>query len=323
MRNLLIPVSFCHTERSEASGFNALPNCLRQTHSLSLRVKNLLIVVFVLIITSVNAQTLKIRDRKPDAITGSQFAASINDTALTLKQREKIIYKAIKKGNIPLFYRNLCKITDTATIAGTATTITYFVLPNYIAIGSDADYFYCPMTPALAQRVANKLKCSLPTRKIADQIYRAATVKLSPLPIPPTPAMTTVPIFIKHNQMVRQQLDSLGSKYVPGSLVDGDKKNVIISNRIYNDTSDFHVVIYGWHKLSGKAIQPVYARHLNSWADYSHGIRLVQNTAWVNGKKTSIKKVLQSEHLHILLSDEGVIERPFYPVVWTEEQTKK
>lgn len=260
-----------------------------------------------------NAQVLKIRERKPGALTGSQFAQSISDTALSLKDREHIIYKTIKQGNIPNFYRKLVKITDSMKVNYQSMVISYYVLPDYIAIGSDDDYFYCPMTPGLAQRVANKLKCSLPTRQIADDIYQYALTKLSPLPIPPTPAMVTVPVFIRHNQMLRFQLDSLASRYTPGNLTAGNKKDVIISNRIYNDTSDYHVVIYGWHKPNGKAIQPVYAKHLNTWADYSHGIRLIQRDVWVNGKKMDIRKVLSSPTLNVLLSDEGPISKPYYP----------
>ncbi len=273
----------------------------------------LLLIACLCIPFCLNAQTLKIRDRKPGALNGSQFAASISDTALTLQKREQIIYKAIKKGNVPAFYRKLVLVTDSAKIGDKAISIRYYVLPDYIAVGADTDYFYCPMTPALAQRVANKLKCSLPTRKMVDKIYLQAQVKLAPLPIPPTPAMVTVPVFVRHNQMVISQRDSLQYNYSPGLMVGGNKKDVIVSNRIYNDTSAFHVVIYGWHKKTGKAIQPLYARHLNTWADYSHGIRLIQNKVWVDGKKTRIKRVLKSEHLHILLSDEGVIKRPYYP----------
>jgi hypothetical protein len=275
--------------------------------------QRLIIIPFLLLTICIKAQTLKIRDRKPDAPTGSQFAASISDSALTLQQREKIIYKTIKRGNVPAFYRKLVQVTDTAIINNTQTVISYYALPDYVAIGTDTDCFYCPMTPGLAQRVANKLKCSLPTRKMVNQIYEQASVKLSPHPIPPTSAMTTVPVFIKHNTLLKLQRDSLGNQFELGKLVAGNKKDVIISNRIYNDTSNCHVVIYGWHKTNGKAIQPLYARHLNSWADYSHGIRLIQRKVWVNGKKTNIKKVLRSEHLNILLSDEGLIEKPYYP----------
>lgn len=273
-----------------------------------------LILIILFIPFCLNAQTLKIRDRKADALTGSQFAKSISDTALSLKDREHIIYKAIKRGNIPNFYRKLIKITDSMKVNYQQMVITYYVLPDYIAIGTDTNYFYCPMTPGLAQRVANKLKCSLLTKQLSDDVYRHAGTKLSPLPIPPTPAMTTVPLFIRHDKMVKAQLDSLGINYKQGSLTAGNKKDVIISNRIYNDTSAYHVVIYGWHRLNGKAIQPVYARHLNTWADYSHGIRLIQRDVWVNGKKMDIRKVLSSPQLNVLLSDDGPIAKPFYPV---------
>ncbi len=275
--------------------------------------QSLLLITLLLITSVIQAQTLKIRNRKPGALTGSQFAVSISDTGIHLAQREKIIYKAIKKGNVPSFYRKMVLVSDTAKVDGAMAEINYYVLPDYIAIGTDSDYFYCPMTPALAQRVANKLRCSLPTHKMVNNIYLHAGIKLAPLPIPPTPTMTSVPMFVRHNKMVKSQLDSLRDAYTPGMLTAGDKKDVIISNRIYNDTSAFHVVIYGWHRKNGKAIQPLFAKHLNNWADYSHGIRLIQRTVWVNSKKTSIKKVLKSEHLNILLSDEGLIKKPFYP----------
>jgi len=39
----------------------------------------------------------------------------------------------------------------------------------------------------------------------------------------------------------------------------------------------------------------------------------VQKKIWVDEKKTSLQKVLRSETLHPLLSDEGVIAYPEYP----------
>ena len=275
--------------------------------------KVLLIIWGLLCTQMLYGQQLKIKQRKADALSGSRFAASVSDTAIRLKQREKLIYRQVRQGNIPAFYRRMVEVSDTATINNVPTTVTYYVLPDYLAIGTDSDYFYCPMTPALAQRVANKLKCSLPTRKMVDMIYRHATVKLAPRPIPPSVEMTTVNVFLKHNAPIKRQRDSVLEIYPPGSLVAGNKKDIIISNKIYNDTSAYHVVIYGWHKLNGLPIQPVYAKHLNTWADYSHGVRLVQDKIWVNGKKTSIKKVLRSGKLNALLSDEGQIKKPRYP----------
>ena len=77
------------------------------------------------------------------------------------------------------------------------------------------------------------------------------------------------------------------------------------------------MVIYGWHYQSGSPIQPVYSGHDEFYADYSHGIRAVLDTVLVNDEAVHIDAVLQDPVLHELLSDEGVIELPFYPLETT------
>ena len=99
---------------------------------------------------------------------------------------------------------------------------------------------------------------------------RAATVKLAPSPIPPTPAMTTVPVFLRHNETVLAQR----SGEPPGRLVAGHKKDVVIANKVFATTGK--VAIYGWHRAVGKPIQPLYTGHTAAWVDYSHGVRLVR-----------------------------------------------
>lgn len=260
--------------------------------------------------STAGAQQLKLKARKKNALTGSEFAKSIADSSLTLQQREVLIFKEIKSGNIPDFLRTLQELQDTIQLNSTQfSTIKYNVLPDYLAIGSNDDYIYIPTTPILAQRIAYLLKCSLPTKKIVDKIYKNASIKLEPQPMPPTKAMTTVPIFVAHNELVKRQL----KPYLKGKLTAGHQKDVIISNKIYGEQTP-RVVIYGWHKLDGKAIQPVYNKHTNTWVDYSHGIRLIQNKVWVNGKKTTLQKVLSDPNLNLLLSDEGIIEKAYYPI---------
>ncbi len=276
--------------------------------------KFILIIFLTLVATASFGQQLKLKKRSPAALSGSEFSKSVRDTTITLAEREKIIFKEIRSGNIPDFYRDLAEVKDTIVSNGTTHTIRYFVIPDFIAIGSNDDYFYCPMKPQLAQEVANLFKCNLPTRKISDNIYKSASVKLVPEPIPPSPQMTTIPVFEKHNTLVNTQRKLSLAQHPLGSLVAGNKKDVIISNKIYNDKGVLRVVIYGWHKPDGKAIQPLYNGHSTIHVDYSHGIRMVQDKVWVNGKKTSVQKVLASEALNSLLSDEGVIASPFYPV---------
>ena len=68
------------------------------------------------------------------------------------------------------------------------------------------------------------------------------------------------------------------------------------------------VVIYGWHYTSGSPIQPLYNGHEETYADYSHGIRLVQNAITVDGGPNTITNVLTNPSLVALLSDEGPSE---------------
>ena len=276
--------------------------------------KYVLLLFFSILVVECHSQHLKLKKRAANALSGSEFSKSIRDSSLSLEKREEIIFNEIQSGNIPSFYRKLAVIRDTAMIMGQLQTIRYYVLPDYLAIGSDSDYFYCPMRPQLAQKVADLLDCSLPTRKISDRIYYTAKVKMMPQPIPPSKAMITVPVFERHTRMVHQQREQSIRQYPLGNLVAGNKKDVVISNMIYNSKNQLRVAIYGWHKPDGKAIQPLHNGHTTDHVDYSHGIRLIQNKLWLNGKKSTVRAILESQNLHPLLSDEGMIRTAYYPL---------
>lgn len=262
-----------------------------------------------------NAQLLHLKKREINASGGKAFALSISDSSLTLYEREKIIYKEIKKGNVPDFLRKLIEIKNNILIEGDSTIyhISYYVLSDYFAIGSNDDYFYVPMTPILAQKVANLTHCTLPTKNMVDEIYANAKIKLKPQNIAPTKAMTTVPVFIAHTDSVLKQLKPLVNQHNNGELTAGNKKDIIISNKIFGESTP-RVVIYGWHRAERNPIQPVYNKHTNLWADYSHGVRLIQNKIFIGGKKTTIKKALANVQLSRLFSSEGVIKRAYYPI---------
>ena len=271
------------------------------------------VLAALFIAQSLYSQVLHLKPRKADAMSGSYFAKSIADTSLSLEKRESIIFSEIKKGNVPNFLRKLKLIKDSVTIDQQLYVIEFYVLPDYMAIGSNEDFCYVPMTPILAQKIADLTKASLPTRQTVNRIYQNATIKLEPQPIPPNKLMTTAPVFIKHNELVNAQLIPYLNEHINSSLTAGHKKDIVISNKIYGEKSN-RVVIYGWHKLDGKPIQPLYNKHVNTWADYSHGVRLIQNKIWVNGKRTTVAEVLAEPNLNVLLSDEGVILKSFYPI---------
>jgi len=270
------------------------------------------IVCLILCLSSFSsAATLNIPPRPAGALKGSEFVNLV--TSMTQDAREQNIYNQISIGNIPDFYRTLCAVTVTANLSGQDHTVIYYVTPDYLAIGSDDDYFLCPMTPTMAQQVADLLQCSLPTRKMVDAIWTQAAVKLAPAPIPPSAQMTTVPVFNQHNTMVWNQRQPVLSQFPLGALVGGDKKDVVITNRIYTAPAPPRVAIYGWHQLNGTPIQPLTTVHASTYADYSHGIRLANLKLLVDGQEKTIPEVLADSVLSALLSDEGVISTPRYP----------
>ena len=258
-----------------------------------------------------NTRELNIMPRAANARNGTQIVPIISD--LTLEEREDYIYKEVKNGNIPDFLRNMVKVSARTSIKGTFKYINYYVLPDYLALGSDEDYFLCPMTPGLAQKLAEEFDCFLPTRRMVDQIWEAAKVKMQPQPIPPSDKMTTVPVFDQHNSDVGAQRQTFIASGTLGTLVSGNKKDIIISNLIYRSPDPRRVIIYGWHDTTGKNIQPVYAGHNYNYVDYSHGIRLIQNKVYLDDLEIQASEVLSSEEIKSLLSDEGKILKPYYP----------
>lgn len=266
-------------------------------------------ILLLCISSSIFAQTLNVPARQATAMNGSQFVTAI--TPLSFTNRENLIMQEVVNGNVPNFYRTLSAVTSTAIISGTLQSVTYYVIPDYLAIGCDTNYFLCPMSPIIATKIGDSIGCTLPTRKMVNDIYAQAALKLQPLTIPASGTMTTVQAFAQHNDMVYAQRSPSVATYPLGTLVGGDKKDVVISNQIY--TTAGRVVIYGWHTSVGNPIQPLSNVHADTYMDYSHGMRFVQNAVIYNGTPTTVKDILISPTLYPLLSDEGSINPPEYP----------
>jgi len=247
--------------------------------------------------------------RSTSAPGGTEFARKI--AALPLAEREKEIKVQIVAGNLPDFLRRLCPVPVTNTIAGRTHTAVFYVTPDYLAVGSDEDYFLAPMSPQTAQQIADALHCSLPTPRMVDSIHHAAAVKLAPSPIPPNPQMTSVAVFSNHNATVRAQRAAHLAEYPLGALVAGHKKDVVLTARLAYAPGK--VAIYGWHQTNGVPIQPLYLGHAASWVDYSQCIRLVSDSLLVDGQPYKLREVLANPELVELVSDEGVILSVRYP----------
>ena len=112
--------------------------------------------------------------------------------------------------------------------------------------------------------------------------------------------MTSVAYLRAHDRTISEQQRS----YPPGTLVSGSKKDVVLTPRLAAVPGK--VAIYGWLRPDGAAIQPLSTVHVAWYADYSHGIRLVSDTVFVDGQARSVFDLLEDPARVGLVSDEGV-----------------
>lgn len=250
-----------------------------------------------------------IPERPAEATEGTAFCSTLPQ-ALDHVREERLLAEFLTNSNVPDFYRNFVEVT--AQIG--SSELVMRVAPDYLVIGSDVDHVRIPLNPLSAQKVADAWGCLLPTKKIVDLIWKAAPNKLSPQPLPPTSQMTSVQWFLRNNDLIEKQLKAL-STFSLGQLVAGHKKDVVITSKTF--VVQNKVAIYGWHEKNGHAIQgpqPNASSHDASYADYSHGIRLVDQECVLDGAPTTVQAVLADPVLCKLLSEEGPVREPRYKV---------
>lgn len=248
--------------------------------------------------SAVTALTRRIPPRPRSAMTGSQFADAVEH--LDSAARERAILRELLDGNLPSFLRDLVPVELTDR-AGTQTTI--FVMPDYLAIGSDEDYLRIPMNLPTAMVVADAFGFLLPTRKMVNAIYEQSGHHFVPEPLPAGPRMTSTDYYRLHNALVEKQ--ARADAVTAGTLVSGHKKDVVLTNLLTRTPG--RIAIYGWHRHSGAPIQPLSTVHGACYADYSHGIRLIADMAWEGGELRPVRDLLHDASIAPALSDEGII----------------
>ncbi|MBI1418962.1 MAG: hypothetical protein GC146_17255 [Limimaricola sp.] len=240
------------------------------------------------------------------ALTGSEFLKSVIN--LWGPDRDAAVVQQVLSGNIPSFLRNLTPVNFSGTTAdGRGVTITLCVMPDYLAIGDDADFVRMPMGLPAAAKIAQRFHFLLPTTTMVDAIYAQAQNHLPPRPMPAGAQMTSTAYLARHNQTVSAQLGAAAG--AGEQLTAGQKKDIVLTNRLLSARGK--VAIYGWHRTNGQPIQPLSTVHQASYADYSHGLRLVSDTAIVNGRSMSLADVLADPQLSGIISREGPISNAY------------
>ncbi|MDP2643338.1 MAG: hypothetical protein Q8P24_00195 [Desulfobacterales bacterium] len=248
------------------------------------------------------AETIPPRPR--DAIGGPAFARQT--AQMTGAQRQEAALNELRRGNTPEFLRHLKPVRLSYAPAGKREIrAVVWVMPDYLAIGSTDDFLRMPLDYWTAIDIANTWGFILPTRRIVDAIYKQSPCHLKPDPLPPGPEMRSSAYYLEHRSKIKAQREKAGCAL--GELTSGHKKDVVLSNRLNEKPG--RIAIYGWHRQTGKPIQPLSTVHGERYADYSHGVRLVYQTVWIDEKPRSILDVLQDPDLAPVLTYEGVLRR--------------
>ncbi len=238
------------------------------------------------------------------AMTGSEFAKYI--FSMDGRLREHAIVDQILAGNMPDFLKKLKTVKLVHRFEDQkVVSATIFVTPDYLAIGSDSDFLSIPMGLYSATEITARFGFILPTKKMVDAIFGQSAFHLNPEPMAPGPEMRSTGYYLEHNRMIREQRLTIGCPL--DTLISGTKKDVVLTNLLARAIG--RIAIYGWHRLSGAPIQPLSTVHNATYADYSHGIRLVSETVLIDNQARSIYDVLEDPRLAKVLSDEGAIPK--------------
>ena len=246
---------------------------------------------------------------KPEAsISGREFMISID--TVEFWKREDMIVDAILSGNMPSELKQFQKIVFTTPIVDSVKIlrkphkVEILVLADYLSVGSDDDFVRMPMGPLAAQQIADSLNCILPTSYLVDRIAEVSEGHIDIFPFRPLGGRNMQPIvFQDSDNAIKALFKAKGYEF--GQFISGLKKDVVLTYKIQSrDEMKKYEAIYGWHHPDGRTQQPLFVRHGNFYVDYSHGIRLINRTVVVDGKKYDAKAILESPTLYRLLSDE-------------------
>ena len=263
---------------------------------LSFRMSRILYIILMIAFASCNRYHQIHFPTRHSSTTGTDFYKTA--AAMNWQQRDSLVLQEAMAGNIPAFLSKFVPVHVSIKdpISGKNIDATYYVSPDYFSIGTNDEWARVNITPMAAQRIVDTLHCFLPTKKMVDDIYKAATVKLEPMPM--YALRDSTPTMWHHHLIVEGQRK--GRK----GLIAGIQKDVVISGKILRDARPSRVAIYGWHKPDGKPIQPLYTGHINWWVDYSQGIRLVYRRVKVDGQWMDYIDVLKDPRFQKLLCDE-------------------
>jgi hypothetical protein len=255
-------------------------------------------------------------------LTGSDFVKTIEGKRGS--ERAELVYKALAAGNVPLSMVRASwpPITIKREINNVEHSLTVFVTPRPLEVGTDDDPYSAPLPEDYAQKAADLFGAIIPSRLIIDDIWRAAGIRL---PIDPPPGfkipgddMRDTLVFKAHSDIIKK---GIGNKR--SVIMMGGKKVVTIGPNL----DGTKLAIYSTPFSGTGALRPAPAKdgrmlyqpypgpHSVEWDDYAQGVWLVARYAILDGKPVDLISLFANPKLYVLVSDYQGFEGsgPFVP----------
>jgi hypothetical protein len=221
--------------------------------------------------------------------------------------REQQIKLFLAQGIFPKWINeNLSKVV----VSDGLNILEYFVYNDYLCLGNETEWFHCPMSPLTALDLMTTHNLLLPTPKMVQQIYRTAKIKPRAVSWGELYKSETkkynrdsTKCYLDHSKKIQEQMKQVG--WIPGDLVAGHKKDVVLTNLLSNPKYKNNVAIYGWFNSDGTIIQNLNGiDHVVSYVDYSHGLRMIKNNCILNGNQSKLTDLFDDKNLCKLVHDE-------------------
>ena len=246
---------------------------------------------------------------KPSAtLEGFGYMESLDDKSL--EEMDQNVVTTFLSGEVPSAMRQFRRIKfktsvcDTVDVLRKSHVVEMWILTEYVSVGGDDDCVRMPMGPLAAQKIADALDCCLPTTYLVDRIYDAAEGRIDIFPFRPLRDrnMTSL-VYHDSNNAIKALYKAYGYKY--GQLISGQKKDIVLTSYVEHDPKySRNVAIYGWQHPDGTLQQPLFIRHGNFYADYSHGVRLIWHVVTIDGKEYELRDVMRDPKMYRIVSDE-------------------
>ncbi len=281
--------------------------------------------------TQISLQLLGIRD----AAVGAQVLEKIKSghfdqaealvprgsVAMGSDARETVIESSLNAKQYPAFLTQFIPVN--VSIPGH--TGTFFVTPDVLSIGTDADYLRIPMQARTAQRVANHFGMILPTKQMVEAMINAPNfTKENHVSYRPIfgRGRDDLYAYIRTNKQLQEVRNS---HFAPGRGYIGGKKDIVMGTDMSrarpNSPGDsctsrttLRIFIYGGVNQAGGVVQAYSDVHDLTYVDYSHGVHLVANEMIVDGREgVRVTDVLNNPDTYRLISGSR-IPVPTYPL---------